>query len=197
MFMRSLVYYVAVTLDGFIAAHDGSYDAFLTSGEHADAQFAEFPETVPAHLRESIGVQGAANREFDAVLMGRATYALGEQYGMLSPYPHLHQYLFSRSLTVSPHADVTLVRNGTVEMVRQLKSQPGKSIWLCGGGVLATALFAEIDEVILKVHPSILGDGIPVFSAAVPRSVVEPYHVEDYANGVSVRRHRIKPALSV
>jgi len=66
--MRKLTYYVACTVDRFIAREDGSFDFFLTEGE----LLASFPETVPGHLRDALGVSGEG-RWFDAVLMGRAT----------------------------------------------------------------------------------------------------------------------------
>jgi len=38
--MRALKYYVACTVDGFIAHADGSFDGFLPDGEHV-ADFVE------------------------------------------------------------------------------------------------------------------------------------------------------------
>jgi dihydrofolate reductase len=88
--MRKLVYYVACTVDGFIARTDGSFDGFQTEGEHLADLFASFPETVPAHLREALGVHGP-NRHFETVLMGRATYDVGAKLGFTNPYPHLQR----------------------------------------------------------------------------------------------------------
>src|SRR5262245_47868985 len=99
--MPQLTYYVACTVDRYIARPDGSFDFFLAEGEHLSDLFAAFPETVPAHLRDRLGVRGP-NREFDAVLMGRRTYQVGLDAGVTDPYPHLRQYLFSRTLRESP-----------------------------------------------------------------------------------------------
>jgi dihydrofolate reductase len=146
--MRALTYLVACTVDRYIAREDGSTDAFLPEGDHIEDLIASFPDTIPAHLREALGAR-AANKWFDVVLMGRATYEVGLKVGVTNPYPHLKQYLFSRSLRQSPDANVELVSGDAVTLVRGLKQQPGKDIWLCGGGQLASALFAEIDEMIL------------------------------------------------
>lgn len=67
--MRQLKYYVACSVDRFIARRDGSFDFCLTEGEHLADLVESFPETVPAHLRDKLRVRGA-NREFDVVLMG-------------------------------------------------------------------------------------------------------------------------------
>jgi dihydrofolate reductase len=192
--MRELTYYVASTVDGFIADPDGAFDAFLAEGEHLADLFAEFPETVPGHLRDAVGVRGE-NRAFDAVLMGRGTYDVGLALGVTSPYPHLRQYVFSRSLPASPDPAVTLVAGDAVAAVRSLKREPGRGIWLCGGGDLAAQLLPEIDQLILKVNPVLLGAGIPLFAGgaagavplALPASRV-------YPNGFVLQRYR--PRLS-
>ena len=82
--MRQLTYYVACTVDRFIARQDGSFDFFLSEGDHLRDLVAAFPETVPAHLRQSLGVH-APNQAFDAVLMGRRTYEVGQRMGVTAP----------------------------------------------------------------------------------------------------------------
>ena len=131
--MRELRYYVACTVDRFIARADGSFDFFLTEGEHLRDLFDSFPEAVPAHLRAALGVR-SENKWFDAVLMGRRTYEVGLKVGVTSPYPHLKQYLLSRTMESSPDPDVELVSGDAVARVRKLKGEDGKGIWLCGGG---------------------------------------------------------------
>jgi dihydrofolate reductase len=83
--MRKLTYYVACTVDRFIAREDGSFDFFPMGGEHFADLLTSFPETIPAHLRGALGVSGE-NRHFDAVLMGRATYEVGLKVGMSCAY---------------------------------------------------------------------------------------------------------------
>jgi hypothetical protein len=65
---RRLVYYVATTVDGFIARRDGSFDWALTQGEQVRDLIEKFPETFPAHLRSALGVL-VTIRQFDTVLM--------------------------------------------------------------------------------------------------------------------------------
>src|SRR5262245_33809764 len=122
--MRKLKYHVACTLDGFIAHPDGSFDGFVDQGDHV----ADFL---------------ASYATYDAVLMGRKTYEVGLRVGVTDPYPTMKPYVFSRGMTRSPDPRVTIVSEKAGDVVRALKREPGKDIWLCGGADLARALFDE------------------------------------------------------
>lgn len=189
--MRKLVYYVACTVDGFIAREDGSFDCFLSEGEHFADLLRDFPETIPSHLRGALGVD-AENRHFDTVIMGRRTYEVGVAVGVTNPYPQMRQYLFSRSLSGSPDAAVELVSGDAVAKVRGLKREAGKDVWLCGGGELAAQLFPEIDELILKVNPVVIGRGIPLFRGEVGPTAVEVAESKRYGNGFRIERYRVR-----
>jgi len=189
--MPKLKYYVACTVDGFIAAEDGSFDAFLTEGEHFADLLESFPETVPSHLRDALGIR-ADNKQFDVVLMGRNTYEVGLKVGVTDPYPTMKQYLFSRTLKESPDENVELVSGDALAVVRDLKQGTGKDIWLCGGGDLAAALFPEIDEIILKSNPVLLGSGIPIISGGVEQIDLELTHSKVYGNGFMLLHYRTK-----
>lgn len=159
--MRPATYLVAVTLDGFIADPDGGWEGFV-EGEHLQAQAEEYPETLPVHLRQALGIS-AGNRHVNTVLMGWHTYTPALREGIPSPYPHLRQYVASRherevgeGMTVTPDPLGTL---------RALKAEPdGLGIWIAGGGTLASAVVEEIDRLVLKLHPVVFGSGIPLFA---------------------------------
>lgn len=188
--MRNLTYYVACTVDGFIARENGSFDVFPGEGEHYAYLFAEYPETIPGHLRAQLGI-GGENRHFDTVLMGRATYEVGTAIGVTSPYPHLRQLVVSSTMGASPDPAVELVTGDPVGRVRALKREDGLDIWLCGGGSLAAALYDEIDELVLKVNPVALGAGIPLFRGPErPRSLRLTDH-RTFDGGVAVHSYRV------
>lgn len=189
--MRDLVYYVATSLDGFIARPDGDFGEFPWDEEFGAYLLDHFPETFPAHLRPD----RAPNRRFDTVLMGRATYEVGLRAGITSPYPTLRQYVFSSTMGRSPDTAVTLVADDALERVRHLKGADGKSIWLCGGSALAGALHAAglIDELVVKINPIVLGEGIPLFGQAVPADRMALRGVERFASGHVILSYRIGP----
>lgn len=190
--MRKLKYLAACSVDGFIAAEDGSLDAFINDGDYFAELFGCFPETCPGHLRETLDVRGE-NRHFDAVLMGRNTYELGLEVGLTSPYPTLRQYVFSKTMEGSPDEDVTLVSEDAAGMVRELKAEQGKDIWLCGGATLAASLLSEglVDELILKVNPVALGSGVPLFSGATRKVDLDLEDSKVFAAGVALFRYRV------
>lgn len=178
---RKLVYYVAITLDGFIAREDGSLEDFPWDDDYLADLLARFPETFPGHLRSD----DAPNRRFDTVLMGRTTYDVGRRQGITSPYPTLAQYVVSRTLGESPDPAVTLVADDVVETVRRLKDEPGMDVWLCGGSELAATLHGAglVDELILKLNPVLFGAGIRLLARPVPARTLTLTDRHAYASG--------------
>lgn len=174
--MRTLEYHVAITLDGFLAHPDGTWDGFPVEGEHATDFFE-------------------AQRGYDVVLMGRKTYEVGVRMGVTSPYPTMRQYVFSRSMPVSPDPAVTLVRSDAVATVRQLKEEGGRPAWLCGGGELAATLMDAglIDRIVVKLAPLVLGAGIPMFARAFAHRALELVEQKPYASGVQRLTYRVGP----
>lgn len=151
--MSELVYYVASTLDGFIAHEDGSFDGFAWDDEVVSDFFND-------------------QKQFDTVLMGRKTYEVGLKEGKTSPYPEMRQIVFSKSLDASPDPAVELVSSDLVEFVKGLKSESDRPIWVCGGSEIATQLVKAglIDKIVIKLNPVIFGSGIPLFGS-IPQHV--------------------------
>jgi dihydrofolate reductase len=178
--VRALEYFVATSVDGFIAREDGDFSPLLVEGDSLQALVEEYPETLPAQAREALGVD-AVNRRFDTVVMGAGTYRVPG--GRPSPYPQLRQYVASRSLPEVP-AEVTVLSGDLLSEVRRLKEEDGLSIWLCGGSALAGALLPEIDRLFLKVSPVVLGRGLPLFGTGSSAVRFTPTGVRTFANGV-------------
>jgi len=188
--MRKLVYFIACTADGFIAREDGGLESFPMTGDHLPFIAREYPETMSGHLRKDFGIRDE-NHHFSSVVMGRHTYEVGSILGITNPYPHLQQFLVSSTLAESPDPDVQLVGRDPVALVRRLKQETGLGIWLCGGARLAGALYEEIDELVLKVNPLMLGSGLPLFRGArgIRRLELTDHHT--FAGGVAVHRYRV------
>ena len=190
--MRPLTYHVAVSIDGYIARPDGSFEAFAQAGDHIDALVDELPETLPGHVLSAIGIE-SPNDTYDTVIMGWNTFAVGAAQGIDDPYPHLRQYVVGGTHRASAvGGDIHLVTDDPVDLVRRLKAESStKGIWLCGGGTLAGALRDEIDRLVLKVHPVLLGAGVRLFGsdeAAIRQLTLES--CRSFRSGVHVTTYR-------
>lgn len=187
--MRKLVYYVAVTLDGFIAGPDGGdpsgAEFFPITPDLIEFIVANHPETLPGPARDAMGIAGEG-RHFDTVIEGRASYELGLAAGLDDAYPHLRHLVVSTSLAGRDDAPVEIVSANPLARVRELKAEDGLDIWLVGGGTLAHALLPEIDRLVLKVNPSVIGSGIPLFAGEFTHARFTPVDQVDLAGGVRV-----------
>jgi dihydrofolate reductase len=171
--LRSVHYYIATSVDGFIARADGSFDCFPMEGDH-----------VAAYQADLAG--------FDTVLMGRKTYDVGLSFGVTNPYPTMKALVFSRTLEASPDPNVELVRGDPAERVRALKAAPGGAIYLCGGGELAGQLWRAglVDELTVKVNPLVLGAGLPML-AGLAETPLQLASQRTFESGVVFLRYRV------
>jgi dihydrofolate reductase len=73
-------------------------------------------------------------------------------------------YVFSRTLRQADHPKVTVVNDNVEGVLTELRAQPGKDIWLFGGGSLFRSLLElkQVDAVEVAVVPHLLGGGVPL-----------------------------------
>ncbi len=147
---RQVLYSVAMSLDGYIAGPQGEAD------------------WIP---RDPSMDWNAFMSRFDTVLIGRKTFELFGKAGSGAGFPGMRAIVFSRSLRPEEYPRVT-IRPDAAATVRDLKTQPGKDIWLMGGGELFRSLMEEglVDGVEVGICPVLLGGGLP-FLPPTPRRV--------------------------
>jgi dihydrofolate reductase len=106
----------------------------------------------------------------DAMVMGRKTYEAAQKMAQEGEVPPeeasvgITTYVLSRTLTaVAP--GMNLVREDGAGFVRRLKQQPGRDIFIMGGGELGQSLLEAglIDRINVNIHPLLLGSGVPLF----------------------------------
>ena len=141
--MRRIRYQVACSLDGYIAGPNDEFD-WIT------------PE--PSFDFEALYAQ------FDTLLMGRRTYEIVRATG--ENFRGKQVIVASRSLRQEDHPDVEIVSAGLDNRVRELRAQPGRDIWLYGGGDLFSQLLAWnlVDTVEPAIIPILLGGGVQLLS---------------------------------
>lgn len=171
--MPAVLYYVAASLDGYIATQDGGVEwlsPFEGTGE--DYGFTQFYASI------------------DALLLGSRTYEQSLTFGTW-PYPGKPCWVFSqRPLPVS-RPEVTLTTHSPHQVVAALAAQQYRRVWLVGGATLAASCRAEgvITEYIISIVPIILGGGLPLFSAPGPPENLALAETRSYSNGVVQLRY--------
>ena len=150
--MREIIYYVAISIDGYIAGSKGDASEFKAEGEGV-SQYLQDLQT------------------FDTVVMGRRTYEFGYQFGLIPgqpAYPHMEHYIFSNTLQLDDIHPQVNVESLDIDKILELKRGSGPPIYLCGGGIFAGWLLNHklIDQVKIKLNPLLLGNGIPLFVGA-------------------------------
>jgi dihydrofolate reductase len=130
-----------MSLDGLIAGPKGEADWIVMDPE---IDFAELFS------------------RYDTLLMGRKSWEAAKAQGG-GGMPGMKAYVFSTTLRASDCKGATL-SSDPAATVRELKQQPGKAIWLFGGGVLFRSLLelGLVDQVQVGVVPVVLGDGLPL-----------------------------------
>jgi dihydrofolate reductase len=143
--MRSLVYHVASSLDGFIAGPKGEFD-WITHDPTFD--FA------------------AIFARFDTLLMGRKTFEVAQSQGQALRAMRKKIVVVSSTLRPNQHPDVRVIGTAVAGNVRGMKEERGGDIWLFGGSMLFRTLLDAglVDQVEVALIPILLGDGIPLLT---------------------------------
>jgi dihydrofolate reductase len=143
---RKFIVYVATSADGFIARPDGS------------VEWLDRPRP-----KGNYGM-GAFYRSIDTCIMGRKTYDVSVKFGMAEGYAKKKNYVFSRTLSKAASPKVSVISEDVTAFAERLRSEKGKDIWLVGGAELVAAFLdsGQVDEFIIHVIPTIIGEGIPL-----------------------------------
>lgn len=136
--MRRVRYSVAMSLDGYIAGPNGESDWVVID---PDIDF------------------GALMASFDTLLMGRKTYEAAAGYG--GSMPGTKYVIVSSTLRQEDVPDALVISDDLRSAIKKLRSEPGKDIWLFGGGSLFRSLLdlGLVDTVEVAIIPVLLGGG--------------------------------------
>ena len=174
--MRKIVVYIATSADGFIARADGSVDWLSrprTAGDYG---------------------MGAFRRSIDSIVLGRKTYEFGLEHGARFATQPKH-YVFTRNATDLVKAPgVEFVSEEPAAFAKRLRAQRGKNIWMMGGAALIGAFVDQnqIDEFIIHVIPTFIGEGIPLLGPGRREIQLSLRSCEHFSDGV-VRLHYVVP----
>ena len=147
--MPKIIYYVACSLDGYIAGENNDISTFTSSGNGVEKYLSDL-------------------QKFETVIMGRKTYEFGYQFG-LKPgqpaYPHMVHHIFSNSLEIDELAENVHIEKRSVQRIKEIRDTSKTDVYLCGGGLFAGWLLGNglVDQLKLKLNPIVLGKGTRLF----------------------------------
>ena len=178
--MVAVIYYVAASLDGYIAPPDRGVSwlaPFESSGE--DYGYADF------------------YRSIDAVLVGSQTFKQAAEF-LQWPYPDKPCWVFSRQRQHTSLPNVFVTDQSPWEVVAELDRRGCQRAWLVGGGQLAGSFRTQglITEYIVSVIPVVLGAGVPLFDASAPAERLRLVASKVYPLGL-VQLHYLRDAGAV
>lgn len=165
---RKVISYIATSLDGYIAKHDGDV-SFLSAVDKAgeDYGYSEFLKTI------------------DTIIVGRKTYDKVISMGFGYPVSEKEVYVISR--TIKPGYEKMKYYSGSLKkLISELKTNPGKNIFCDGGSEVLNELLNDnlIDEFVISIIPVILGDGIPMFKNGRPSSELRLLSSHEFDTGL-------------
>ena len=176
---RNVIVHIAASADGYIARPDGDLE-WLTSRPAPKGFYG----------------MDSFMRSIDTKVLGRKTYEVSRRLG--APFGS-----GERTIVFSRHAapgdvppGVEFVNSLIGPFVRRLQTQPGKDIWLMGGGdLIASFLDAQaIDRFVVSVVPVFIGEGIPLIARGHRHVRLELESTERYADGLVQLRYLVPHA---
>src|SRR5437667_5926162 len=129
----------------------------------------------------------------DTAIMGRKTLDVALQMGGGSfSGSSMANYVFSHSKPAGERDGLVYVNQSPALFVRQLRKQPGKDIWLMGGGELARDFLKAdlVDELYLGVVPVLLGEGIPLFPSGFPQRNFSLIENKTFSRGLIALKYK-------
>lgn len=180
--MRKLILQLATSLDGLIEGPNGEFDWCFTDQDYGMNEFLQ---------------------QTDTIFFGRKSYELfkahipssdaQEGISFWNAFLSMKQYVFSRNPQQAQN--VAYISDDIVNKVKQIKAQPGKNIWLYGGASITTLLMNEglVDELMLAMHPIVLGAGMPLFKGLNGRVNLKLKKVVPYDTGLLSLSYEVPP----
>ncbi len=174
---RKVIVSIATSADGFIARKDGAVDWLDRPRPKDNYGMGEFWKSI------------------DTIIMGRKTYDLAVKFvkeGKASPemFRSIKHYVFSRKPPKKVMEGFEFVNEPIKKFAKRLRAQKGKNTFMIGGaGIIRSFLdIGEIDEFIIHVIPTFIGEGIPLIAPSRRTLPLTLLSTKKFPDGV-VRLH--------
>jgi dihydrofolate reductase len=197
--MRKLKLQVQVSVDGYIATAGGRTDWMVWNwGEEwnwDDAlkrYFNEMTETVDCILLSRKMAEEGYIDHWANVARKHARKQDGnldgDEFRFAERITAAQKVVFTRTLEKSVWKNTVLAKGDLEYEIRKLKKADGKDIIVYGGAEFVSSLIRAgvIDEFQFFVNPSILGDGLSIFSEIGGIMDLTPVSAKSYSCGIAV-----------
>jgi dihydrofolate reductase len=175
---RKIIVNIATSADGYVARPDGNLD-WLTE-RPAPKGFYGLPEF---------------ERSVAAKILGRKTFDHSVKLGAQFRPDGLH-YVFSRqSPPAAVPSGVRFISEPIGSFAERLRKRGGKNIWLMGGGEIIGSFLDDdaIDEFIITVVPTFIGEGIPLIAPRHREIPLRLLSVKQFPDGVVQLHYEVPP----
>ncbi|MFD3620183.1 dihydrofolate reductase family protein [Streptomyces sp. NPDC058676] len=185
--MRSVTYSMSVSLDGYIVGPDGGFN--WTAPDEEVFRFAT------DEIRE-VGVHLLGRRLYETMLYWEtADQNPSLDFSTLefaALWKSLPKVVFSTTLS-TVRGNARLASGGLAEEIERLRAEPGDGDIAIGGATLAAEAAASglIDEYRARVHPVLVGGGIPFFPRRERRVDLELVETRTFSSRVVYLRYRV------
>ena len=177
---RNVIVHIGTSADGYIARPDGDLE-WLTSRPKPEGFYG----------------MSAFMSSIDTKLLGRKTYEVSLRMGAKFDSKK-KTFVFSRQpQPADVRTGVEFVHEPIGAFVKRLREQPGKDIWLMGGGEIIASFLDEdaIDEFVISVVPVFIGDGIPLIAPRHRHVHLDLDSVERFEDGLVQMRYCVRNHL--
>ncbi|MBB6372131.1 dihydrofolate reductase family protein [Chryseobacterium shigense] len=172
--MRKIILDLAVTLDGFIEGLNGETDWCIMDDDMNLDRFLDSIDTI-FYGRVSYDAWGTYHPEENAA---------PEEKEFWKTIHSKNKYVFSEQEREDPAA--VFINSDITEKVADIRTQPGKDIWLYGGaGLIKTFINLDLIDIYrISVHPVALGSGKPLFENLKERLELSLITTNTFRSGV-------------
>ncbi|TGU72853.1 dihydrofolate reductase [Geomonas terrae] len=177
-------YYVASTLDGFIATETDSLDWLFPLGSLEESSYQTFIADV--------GALAMGSSTYEWIL--RNADSVAAETGSPWPYTQPTWIFTSRVLPVIPGADIRFCKGNVADVFGEMRAAAKeKNIWVVGGGDLAGQFYDAglLDELIVQVGSATLGKGKPLLPRRILSPVLSLTSVQQMGTGMVELRYEV------
>lgn len=165
---RKVFIFIATSLDGYIAREDGNIDWLsIADSPGEDYGYSKIDE------------------DTDTIIMGRKTYDKVCEFTDDFPIKNKSVYIVSH-IEKPSEKNIVFSTMDPCNLVRKLKSQTGKSIYVDGGAQVIQELMKQdlIDEFIISILPVFIGSGISLFGNSGKQKMLKLKYSHSFDSGL-------------